>query len=31
MEYLNKIGVAVAVKGEDEDEADKSGSCEIVY
>ena len=31
VEYLNKIGVAAAMMGEDVDEAVKSGSCEIVY
>ena len=30
-EHLNKIGVAVAMMGEDVDEAVKSGSREIVY
>ena len=31
VEYLNKIGEAVAMMGEDMDEAVKSGSCETVY
>ena len=31
VEYLNKIGAAAAMIGEDIDEAVKSGSCEIVY
>ena len=31
VEYLNKIGAAAAMMGEDVDEAVKSGSCEIVY
>ena len=31
VEYLNKIGVAAAMMGEDMDETFKSGSCEIVY
>ena len=30
VEHLNKIGVAVAMMGEDVNEAVKSGSCEIV-
>ena len=30
LEYLNKIGVAAAMMGEDVDESVKSGSCEIV-
>ena len=31
VEHQNKIGVATAMKGEDVDEAVKSGSCEIAY
>ena len=31
VEYLNKIGVAAAMMGEDMGETVKSGSCEIVY
>ena len=31
VEYLNKIGVAAAMMGEDVDETVKSESCEIVY
>ena len=30
VEHLNKIGVAAAMMGEDEDQAVNSGSCEIV-
>ena len=31
VEYLNKIGVAAAMMGEDMDETVKSGSCEILF
>ena len=31
VEYLNKIGVAAVMMGEDMGETVKSGSCEIVY